>query len=138
MQIIERGCEHTDPENRGICHFCHKQEDGYAMRDINGKFQPACHVCIRRDCIDMPETKRKQVGITFIEDLDTDEALAKKARAEKKAKAKHGAPAEFITSAPIETETAEAIPIIASSVAKNVLITEPKKSTLRAWMWKKN
>lgn len=39
---------HTDPETRGKCGFCGKEENGYAIRDGQGKFKAACWKCCKK------------------------------------------------------------------------------------------
>lgn len=77
--------DYTGPDNRGVCGFCGKLEDGYAMRDGTGMFQAACWPCVNKGREIVPQPKRNPVGITFTEDLDTDEKIAKKVKAAKKA-----------------------------------------------------
>ena len=38
---------HTSPEDRGKCGFCDKEENGYAKKDENGKWQAACWECVK-------------------------------------------------------------------------------------------
>ena len=38
---------YTFPEDRGKCGFCGKEENGYAKKDENGKWQAACWECVK-------------------------------------------------------------------------------------------
>jgi len=76
---IEPGCEWTSPDNRGKCGFCGKEEGGYARKDANGTWQPACWNCVKPAQKTVQE-KRKSVGTVFTEDLDTDVAIKKRER----------------------------------------------------------
>ena len=75
--IVEPGCEWTSPDNRGKCGFCGKEEGGYAKRDANGVWQPACWPCVKPEKSLRPE-KRKPVGTVYTEDLDIEEIIKKK------------------------------------------------------------
>ena len=75
--------DHTWPDSRGECGFCHKEEGGYAKQDERGVWQAACWNCIKPE--PLPPQKRKLVGTVFTEDLDTEEQLRKKEKAAKKA-----------------------------------------------------
>lgn len=77
--VVEPGCEWTSPDNRGVCGFCGKAEGGYAKRDANGKWQPACWPCVKPATSVVPE-KRKPVGTVFTEDLDAEEKISKKVK----------------------------------------------------------
>jgi hypothetical protein len=77
---------HTWPDSRGKCGFCGKEENGYAKRDESGQFRAACWSCINKDRVIGEQPKRKQVGTVFTEDLDTDDQIAKREKATKKAK----------------------------------------------------
>ena len=46
---IERGADYTFPEDRGVCGFCGEEENGYALRDKDGKFQPATPLIIKKN-----------------------------------------------------------------------------------------
>lgn len=75
--VIEPGCEWTSPDNRGVCGFCGKEEGGYAKRDANGKWQPACWPCVRPTTAAAPQAKRATVGTVYT-DVDADEPEVKK------------------------------------------------------------
>ena len=75
--VIESGTEYTTPENRGICGFCGKEENGYAKRDENGKWQPACWPCVKPKGPRPPTEKRLVVGTVYT-DTDAEEPEAKK------------------------------------------------------------
>ena len=34
--------------DNGECTFCHKEEHGYALKDKDDKFQPACWPCAKK------------------------------------------------------------------------------------------
>jgi len=76
--VIEPGCEWTSPDNRGKCGFCGKEEGGYAKRDANGKWQPACWPCVKPASSGAAQTKRATVGTVYTEDRDVEEPEAKK------------------------------------------------------------
>jgi hypothetical protein len=75
--VIEPGTEWTSPDNRGICGFCGKEEGGYALRDENGKWQPACWPCAKPKNAVVPQRKRATVGTVYT-DVDADEPEEKK------------------------------------------------------------
>lgn len=77
--VIEPGCEWTSPDNRGVCGFCGGVEGGYAKKDANGKWRPACWPCVKPDKR-IVQQKRNQVGTVFTEDLDAEEIITKKAK----------------------------------------------------------
>lgn len=56
--------EYTGPENRGVCGFCGGEEGGYAKKDDNGKFRPACWPCVRPATAGLTQPKRNTVGST--------------------------------------------------------------------------
>ncbi len=77
--VIEPGCEWTSPENRGVCGFCGGEEGGYAKRDENGKWQPACWPCVRPATSEATQLKRATVGTTYTDDNEVDKPTAPKA-----------------------------------------------------------
>jgi hypothetical protein len=68
--------DYTTPEDRGVCGFCGKEENGYAMKDSDGKFKSACWNCIKKDRVISDQPKREQVGTAYTEDLDADDKIA--------------------------------------------------------------
>ena len=74
------GTEYTFPEARGVCGFCGEEENGYAMRDANGKFKAACWKCVTKDRVVSPQEKRKPVGTVFTEDLDEEAVVVNKTK----------------------------------------------------------
>ena len=66
---LVKALEWTSPEDRGICGFCGKEENGYAKKDDKGKWLSACWDCVRPASAGAPQPKRKLVGTTF---TDTD------------------------------------------------------------------
>ena len=52
---------YTSPETRGTCHFCGKEEGGYAKADTDGTFYAACWSCVKPTG-PIPEQKRRPVG----------------------------------------------------------------------------
>lgn len=70
---------YTFPEERGVCGFCGKEENGYAKRDTNGKWQAACWPCVRPESAGAAQPKRKLVGTVFTDaDVDIYQPVAKK------------------------------------------------------------
>lgn len=78
--MVDSGTDYTFPEERGVCGFCGAEENGYAMRDSNGKFKAACWKCINKDRVPSEQAKRKIVGTVFTEDLDVEEVVVKKTK----------------------------------------------------------
>lgn len=76
--VVEPGCEWTSPDNRGVCGFCGGEEGGYAKKDANGKWQPACWPCVRPEKSGAAQPKRERVGTIYTEDQDTEEIIKKK------------------------------------------------------------
>ena len=64
--------DYTGPENRGVCGFCGKEENGYAKRDADGKWQAACWPCVKPATFGAPQPKREMVGTVYT-DVDADE-----------------------------------------------------------------
>ena len=65
---------YTFPEERGVCGFCGKEENGYAKKDENGKWQAACWKCVRPEGAGAAQPKRKLVGTVFTDaDADVEE-----------------------------------------------------------------
>jgi hypothetical protein len=64
--------DYTFPEDRGVCGFCGKEENGYAKRDANGEWQAACWLCVRPENSTTTQSKRATVGTVFT-DVNTDE-----------------------------------------------------------------
>lgn len=52
--------QHTEPETRGVCGFCGKEEGGYAAQK-NGKWVAACWDCVKPTQPGPPQ-KRNPVG----------------------------------------------------------------------------
>jgi hypothetical protein len=75
--VVEPGCEWTSPDNRGKCGFCGGEEGGYAKKDANGVWQPACWNCVKPEK-HITQEKRKPVGTVYTEDKDADETEVKK------------------------------------------------------------
>ncbi len=76
--VIEPGCEWTSPDNRGICGFCGKPEGGYARRDADGTWQPACWPCVKPNPQPPPMKKRATIGTVFTDLNEVDEPVQKK------------------------------------------------------------
>ena len=76
--VIEPGCEWTSPENRGVCGFCGGEEGGYARRDADGNWQPACWPCVRPKTPLPPMQKRATIGTVFTDLNEVDEPVQKK------------------------------------------------------------
>jgi hypothetical protein len=74
--VVEPGCEWTDPDHRGVCGFCGGEEGGYAKRDANGKWQPACWPCVA-PAVRKPPQKREMVGTVYT-DMNVEEPEVKK------------------------------------------------------------
>lgn len=77
--VIEPGTEYTTPENRGVCSFCGREENGYAKKDAKGNWQPACWPCVKPESSGAAQPKRNPVGSVFTEpdkDLDTSKESA--------------------------------------------------------------
>ena len=69
--VIDPGTEWTDPDHRGVCGFCGKEEGGYAKRDANGKWTAACWPCVRPTGARAPQAKRATVGTVYT-DVDAE------------------------------------------------------------------
>ena|ERR1035437_4668996 len=75
--------DYTFPEDRGICGFCGKSENGYAEKDASGNWQAACWSCVKpskeqRDMGYAQQQKKKTVGTVFTDvDADADEVKSK-------------------------------------------------------------
>jgi hypothetical protein len=78
--IIEKGCEWTSPDNRGVCGFCGGEEGGYAKRDANGKWQPACWPCAKPNNAAVPQRKRVTVGTVYTEVVEEEKPVKVKAK----------------------------------------------------------
>ena len=74
--MVDTALDYTGPENRGVCGFCGKEENGYAKRDANGNWQAACWPCVK-PAGRMKQEKRVQVGTTYT-DVDEPEVKKKK------------------------------------------------------------
>ena len=71
--------EYTFPEERGVCGFCGKTENGYAKRDSNGRWQASCWPCVRPAASGAAQPKRKLVGTVFTDvDAEIDTAVPTK------------------------------------------------------------
>jgi hypothetical protein len=62
---MDKEQEYTSPENRGTCHFCGKDEGGYAKADKGGVFYAACWPCVKPTG-PFPEQKRRPVGSALV------------------------------------------------------------------------
>lgn len=70
---------YTFPEDRGVCGFCGKEENGYAKKDAKGNWQPACWPCVRPASAGAAQSKRTTVGTVYTDvDADVDEKPAPK------------------------------------------------------------
>ena len=70
---LEPALAYTFPEDRGVCGFCGKEENGYAKKDANGKWQAACWKCVKPASAGAAQPKRQTVGTVFTEVNDEDE-----------------------------------------------------------------
>lgn len=75
--VIEPGCEWTSPGNRGVCGFCGDEEGGYAIRNKDGKWTPACWPCARPKNPPPPLEKRPSIGTVYT-DIDAEPEPTKK------------------------------------------------------------
>lgn len=69
---IERGTEWT-PEPVP-CGFCGWPDEGYAKKDKNGKWKPACWSCVK-PAKTIEAIKKKTIEYPPMEDLDTDDII---------------------------------------------------------------
>jgi hypothetical protein len=69
---------YTFPEDRGKCGFCGGEENGYAKRDANGKWQAACWKCVRPESSSATQVKREKVGTIYTEELEEEKPKVKK------------------------------------------------------------
>ena len=78
--VIEPGCEWTSPDNRGVCGFCGGEEGGYAKKNADGVWTPACWPCVRPANSGAAQPKRERVGTAYT-DVDAEEEKPTKAKA---------------------------------------------------------
>jgi hypothetical protein len=70
--MVANVLDHTWPDARGKCGFCGKEENGYAKKDVNGKWQATCWPCVRPASAAAAQPKRNTVGTVYTE-VGTDE-----------------------------------------------------------------
>jgi hypothetical protein len=62
---VDLATAHTSPEDRGKCGFCDKEENGYAKKDENGKWQASCWKYVKPEHVGASQAKRETVGTVF-------------------------------------------------------------------------
>lgn len=59
MLAVEQGTEYN---NNTKCHFCRKDQEGYAKQDRKGNWHPACWSCVKPAQINEPKNRRNKRG----------------------------------------------------------------------------